>query len=58
MSREEIKPLPILSGGDLLSLGYVEGPKIGQILRSLEEQQLEGRLKTKEEAAEWVKKTF
>lgn len=56
LSREEIKPAPILSGKDLLSLGYLEGPKIGQILRSLEEQQLEGRVKTREEALEWVKK--
>ena len=56
LSRDEIKPPPLLNGRDLLSLGYLEGPKIGQILRALEEQQLEGMLQTKEEALEWVRK--
>lgn len=58
LSQDEIKPLPLLSGHDLLLLGLLEGPKIGQILRALEEQQLEGALTTKDKALEWVKKKF
>ncbi len=58
LSKEEIKPAPLLTGHDLLAIGYAEGPKIGQMLRALEEQQLEGNLKTKEEALLWVKKEF
>ena len=58
LSREELKPAPLLSGRDLLALGYGEGPKIGQILRSVEEQQLGGDLSSKEDALLWVKREF
>ena len=56
LSKEEIRPKPLLTGRDLLALGLVEGPKIGQILRTLEEEQLEGRLRTREEALSWAEK--
>ncbi len=55
LSREEIKPVPLLSGHDVMALGFKEGPAIGKILREIEEAQLEGKLKTKEEAIEFVK---
>ena len=55
MSREEIKPVPLLNGHDLLTLGVAEGPKIGRILRALEEQQLEGEIRSREEALIWAK---
>ena len=58
MSREEIKPKPLLSGKDILGLGYMEGPIVGKILRSVEESQLERKLNTKEGALEFVKKEF
>ena len=56
--KETIKPKPLLSGKDLLQLGLAEGPKIGQILRAVEEAQLEGQLTTPEDALAWVKKNF
>ena len=55
MSREELRPAPLIGGSDLLALGLEEGPKIGQLLRAVEEQQLEGRIRTKEEALVWIK---
>ncbi|MGH7198440.1 MAG: CCA tRNA nucleotidyltransferase [Candidatus Omnitrophota bacterium] len=55
MSREEIKPKPLIKGGDLLSMGFPESPLIGKILRAVEERQLEGKLSTREEALAWVK---
>ena len=58
LSREQIKPMPLLSGKDLLNLGYTEGPLIGKILRAIEEVQLEGVLTSKEEAADWTKENF
>lgn len=58
MSAEDIKPQPLLSGRDLLALGIKEGPVIGKILRDLEVEQLEGRLKTRDEALEWARKTL
>ncbi|MCX6355843.1 MAG: CCA tRNA nucleotidyltransferase [Candidatus Aureabacteria bacterium] len=56
--REDIKPKPLLTGKDLLQLGFLEGPIIGDILAEVEEMQLENRLKTKEEAQEWVRKNY
>ncbi len=57
LSKEEIKPGPLLTGRDVMGLGYSEGPLVGQILRQLEEAQLEGNIKTREEALEFVRKT-
>ncbi len=54
MSREDIKPVPLLKGNDILGLGVPEGPLVGKILRAVEEAQLEGKLSTREEALEWV----
>jgi poly(A) polymerase len=45
-----VKPRPLLTGHDLLALGLKPGPKVGQILREVEELQLEERLKSKAEA--------
>lgn len=56
LTREEIKPAPLLSGRDVLALGYPEGPLVGKILRAVEEAQLEGELSTKEEAIAWAQK--
>ena len=58
MSREEIKPEPLINGRDLLEIGYPEGPGIGQILRAVEEAQLEGTLSSKVDALEFVQKEF
>ena len=58
LSREEIKPAPLLSGKDLLGLGYTEGPIIGKILRAVEEEQLERVLSNKYDALQWVKENF
>jgi poly(A) polymerase len=54
----DIRPRPLLSGRELMALGYAEGPALGTILKALEEEQLEGRLHTREEALEWIKARF
>ena len=56
LTQEEIRPKPLITGRDLLDLGYKEGPLIGQILRAVEEAQLERKISTKEEALDWVEK--
>lgn len=58
LGAEEIKPAPLLTGHDLLKAGYPEGPLIGEILRGVEEKQLEGELTAGEEALDWVKRAF
>jgi hypothetical protein len=34
------------------------GPRIGEILEAVETRQLEGELRSREEALEWVKKEY
>ena len=55
---EKIRPRPLISGDDLIAAGYVPGPKFREILDSVEDAQLEGRLSSHEDALEFVKKTF
>lgn len=49
---------PFIRGQDLLDLGLRPGPIIGQILRKVHELQVEGVLRTKEEALEFVKQNY
>ena len=39
---EEIRPKPLLSGDDLIGLGYSPGPQFREILAAIEDAQLEG----------------
>lgn len=55
MAKEEIHPAPLLTGDDLIALGLIPGPEFKRILSALEEAQLEGELKTREEALEWLR---
>jgi tRNA nucleotidyltransferase (CCA-adding enzyme) len=60
--REEIKRYlfvyskvyPELKGGDLKELGIKPGKQLGEILKKLREEKLEGRLKTKDEEIAFV----
>jgi poly(A) polymerase len=58
LTATDIHPRPLVNGRELMALGYVEGPALGTILKALEEEQLEGRLRTKDEALEWIKARF
>ena len=51
---EEIRPVRLLTGNDLQSLGYQSGPLFSKILRSLEDAQLEGLIRSREEAIAFV----
>jgi len=55
LSREEIAPAPLVTGRDLIEMGYKPGPVFKRILGAVSEEQLEGRLTTREEAIEWVR---
>jgi hypothetical protein len=56
--NEPIIPPPLVRGDDLIALGFKPGPEFGQILEAVETRQLEGRLRTADEALEWVKATI
>jgi poly(A) polymerase len=51
---EQVRPERLLTGDDLLAMGLPPGPEFSRILRGVEDAQLEGRLRTKEEAREYV----
>jgi tRNA nucleotidyltransferase/poly(A) polymerase len=48
--QEQIRPPRLITGDDLIAAGYAPGPEFGRILNALEDAQLEGRIKTKDEA--------
>ncbi len=55
---ELIRPPRLLTGDDLLEMGYRPGPLFSEILRSVEDAQLEGQLKSEEEAKNYVQGEF
>jgi len=50
MPPDAMRPTPLVTGDDLIALGLAPGPRFKEILSSVEDAQLEGRLKTREEA--------
>jgi poly(A) polymerase len=57
-ANEPIIPPPLVRGDDLIALGLKPGPRLGEILEAVETQQLEGKLRTREEALDWVKHEY
>ena len=55
LTREQVRPKPLVNGHDLLEMGLYEGPEVGRWLRQVEEMQLEGDLKTRGEALAWLR---
>jgi poly(A) polymerase len=51
---EQVRPARLLGGDDLLEMGYQPGPQFTHILRAVEDAQLEGLIRTTEEAREYV----
>jgi poly(A) polymerase len=54
-SQEPLIPPRLVRGDDLISLGLEPGPRIGELLEAVQTAQLEGEIKTREEALELVK---
>src|SRR4029077_505384 len=55
---EVVRPSKLVTGEDVLRLGYVAGPLIGKILAEVEEAQLNGELASKEEAITFIMSRF
>jgi putative nucleotidyltransferase with HDIG domain len=55
---EQVRPPRLLTGNDLRDMGYSPGPQFSEILRALEDAQLEGMLQSKEGATEYVRTQF
>ncbi len=56
--EEKMRPLPLVTGDDLIRAGHVPGPKFREILGAVEDAQLEGRLASREAALEFVRREF
>lgn len=57
-ANEPIIPPPLVRGDDLIALGLKPGPRFGEILEAVETRQLEGALRDRQEALEWVRAEF
>ncbi len=56
--EEVIHPPPLITGNDVMALGYHAGPRVGQILNIIRLKQVEGEIKTKEEALRMLREIF
>jgi poly(A) polymerase len=52
---EQMRPVPLLTGHDLIALGMKPGPGFSQILAAAEDAQLEGQIGSKPEALEFAR---
>jgi len=54
LDEDDLHPPRLLNGYDLIALGYTPGKAMGEILRVLENMQLEGKIATRQEAEKFV----
>lgn len=52
---KDIYPEPLITGDDLIAIGFPPGPVFKEILTTVEDAQLEGRLRNRLEALDFVK---
>lgn len=58
LSQEAMRPKPLINGHDLIGLGLEPGPLFSEIMSAIEDFQLEGKLSSKEETLDWVRKHY
>ncbi len=55
---EEVRPIRLLTGDDLIGLGFRPGPEFREILDAAEDAQLEGSINSHDDAMIWVRKYY
>jgi poly(A) polymerase len=55
---EQVRPPRLLTGDDLIRMGFAPGPSFKEILDTVEEAQLNGKIHTHEEALRYVEDSF
>ena len=55
LSQEEIRPAPLIGGHDLIAMGFSPSPRFKTILKEVQDLQLDGELRTREQALEYVR---
>ncbi|MDO8302174.1 MAG: CCA tRNA nucleotidyltransferase [Sedimentisphaerales bacterium] len=54
LAGENLTPTPLLNGHELIALGAIPGPQVGELAEELYIEQLSGNLHTPHQAREWV----
>ena len=55
---EQVRPPRLLSGDDLVGMGFQPGPAFQRILTAVEDAQLDGALQTKDQAIAFVRRNY
>ena len=55
---EQVRPARLISGDDLVGMGFRPGPAFQKILTAVEDAQLDGALQTKEQAIAFVRRHY
>jgi len=58
LRAEQPRLAPLLTGDDLIAMGYRPGPRFKEMLEAVLEAQLEGTLRTGEEARAYVRRVY
>ena len=58
LTAEELHPPRLLNGHDLIAIGFTPGKMIGEIICALEDEQMEGRISSKDEAMIFVESNW
>jgi len=58
IGAEALRPPRLVSGTDLAAWGYAAGPRVGEILRALDDAQLEGEVRDRADAERFVRERF
>lgn len=57
-ANEPLIPEPLVSGHDLIGLGWKPGPRFKEVLDAVQTRQLEGALASREEALAWIQTAY
>lgn len=58
LEPEQIRPVPLINGRDLIAMGHKPGPAFKEVLRAVEDAQLEGRVTRRNEALRLAAQVF
>jgi poly(A) polymerase len=58
MPGETVRPSPLITGRELIAAGYTPGAGFREMLRAVEDAQLEGAVTTPTEALDWLRARF
>jgi len=53
--NQPLIPPPLITGHDLIALGWTPGPRFAEILQAVQTRQLEGSLISRDQALEWIR---